>query len=529
MLIGRVQITKSLHEEPRRLVPKGVDVTGTVIDPKLKPNGGSIRLPCPVVTYGGRETLFGNEEPGRYDYTVAPHKYQTRRILVPYIENFEVVADRPVLNMVLFRADNIVRIAQRVQAGEAQPEDLQVSVNRYFDEIECQLCGKNGLLTRDMFGFRCRNSVRGVAAPDPDLTYEEVGVPRTAASLAGIENDDWVLLSRSPVLWQGSVLVLRARIVDGTAVLANPFVMAGLGLDFDGDELSVIKVPAALNPELAPELRAAVGDPTIDVFEWADEFLVYNTEPEANWDQIDLDLATRLTPTGLSVGLEDVLDPENSEFFQSAARAAKSLPEDTAKYADGLEVKEWAVEAESAAVEICKLKLQIGLLGSITDKLNQVLIAFAPDHLRSGLEIKERLTDLMMKATKRGTDTGYRTSKIIDLFDRRGKFADASPEKAAEYLASIGFEIPKIKPIIELVYDLGGVSNAVDNHIPLLQVCRGKNRAALIQVLGGNWGFGSIAARIHEYKEGAYGDGGLIPYPRIQAAGYEDEFGGGPL
>lgn len=520
MLTGRVRINRSLGEEPRRLVPVGIDLTGTVIDPHMKPNGGSIRLPCPVVTYLGRESLFGREEPSTYDYTLSPRKFQTRRLLVPYVENFEVVAGRPVLSMVLFRADNVVRVSNRVREGTASAADLQVSVNRYYDEIEETLTGKNGLLTRDVFGVRCKNSIRGVAVPEPNLRYWEVGVPRSAANIARIEEGDWILLSRSPVLWQGSVLVTKAVLVEGTAIQANPYVKDGLGLDFDGDELSLIKVPVVFNPELLEELRNAVGDPTLDAFRWTDEFLVSNPEPQPSWAQISIDMLSRLAMTGLSIGLEDILNPEESEFFQTVNRGAKEVPEDTAQYAHGLKVREWSDEVEAAAVQVTKLKLEVGLIGAATDKVCQVLLAFAPQHLRTGLELKERLTELMMKATKRGDVRGYDTNKITALLDRRGPFDSASVETALDYLAECGFDIGSMRPVIEVIYDLGGASTAVRKYLPLLQACRANDRQALTQVLEGNWGYGSIAARIHEYyEEGADELGGLIPYPGIQAAG----------
>jgi hypothetical protein len=521
MLDGRVKIIKSLGEEPRRLVPKGVDLSGTVLDPLMKPNGGSIRLPCPVLAYIGRDKLFGGDEPKSYDYRLCSAKYQTRRILVPYVENFQVVAGRPVLNMILFRADNVVRVAGRVKEGLADPADLQVSVNRYYDEIEESLTGKFGLLTRDVFGVRCKHSVRCVAVPEPDLHYWEIGVPRQAAFTAKIEDGDWVLVSRSPVLWQGSVLVMKAVLVDGMAGQANPFIMQGLGLDFDGDELAMIKVPTVFHPEVVDELKSSVGDPTLDVFQWADEFLVCNTEPQPNWSQIQLDLMSRLAPTGMSIGLEDVLAPDKSEFFQSVSRGAKEVPADTVNYAHGLGIKEWAKEAERGAVEVCRLKLEVGLLGAATDKACQVLMAFDPVYLCRGLELKERLTDLMMKNAKRGGGTGYDTNMVTALLDRRGPFKAASVETALDYLVHIGFDREYMEPVISALYDMDGASVAVRSHMPMLQACRSKDRPALVQVLEGNWGHGSIAAKIHEYyeEEGEDGPGGLVPYKGIQASG----------
>jgi len=520
MLVGRVLIKRSLGEEPRRLVQEGIDLTQTVLDPKMKPSGGRIRLPMPVVTYIAREKVFGRNEPGHYDYTAVPPKHRTMKILVPWVDNYQVVHGRPVLNMPLFRADNVIRIAQRVQDGEAGSVDLQVSVNRYYDEIERSLTGKNGLLTRDVFGLRVKNSLRCVMIPDPDLEPHIIGVPEEAARIAKIEEGDWVIASRPPVLWHGSVLVMRAVIVKGSAGMANPYVADGLCLDFDGDQMSIIKVPTILNPELMAELREAIGDPTYETFKWSDEFLVNNPEPEPNWNQITVDLASRLIETGLSVGPEDCMYPEKSEFFRTVARFTE-VPEDLSKYAKGLSIKEWGVEAEAAALEIAKLKLEIGLLGAATDKACQVLLAFSPEHLRTGLCLKERLTDFMMKAAKAGGGAGYDTHVVCEMLDRRGRFKGASVEKALIYLGQIGFDKEELKPVMETIYDLDGASTAVRKHMKLLQACRTRDRASLVSVLEGQWGHSSIAARIHEYTEGAYGNRGLLPYKGISSAGEE--------
>lgn len=520
MLDGRVLINRSLGEEPRRLVPQGVDVTGTVIDPRLRPNGGTIRLPCPAVTYTGREELFGREERPGYDYRTAPRKLWTKKVLVPYIENFQVVAGRPVLNMALFRADNVARVALRVKSGNATPADLQTSVNRYYDQIEDMLTGKKGLFTRDLFGFRCRNSVRCVMVPEPDLKWHQIGVPRTAAGRAKIGPSDWVLAIRSPVLWTGSVLAMQAVLVDGSAGQANPFIMKGLGLDFDGDTMSIIKVPTEPNPELAAEMRRAMHDPTPDAFEWDDEFLVLNRDKRPNWNQMSLDLNARLTVTGLSLSPEECLEPEESDFLQTVADGVKEIPEDFVQYAEGKPIADWAKDAESAALEVARLKLEVGLLGAATDKAAQVVMAFGTrEQLRTVLVAKEQLTDLMMKNAKGRTGTGYDTNLVTSLLDRRGPFEEASPETALVYLRSIGLDDGEFRPIIELIYDLGGISTAIRNHMPLLQACRVRDRAALVSVLKGNWGHSSIVALVHEYG-GDHEVGGVIPYSRIRAAGH---------
>jgi hypothetical protein len=521
MIEGRVQITTALGAEPRRLVPKGTNLSGTVLDPGMKPSGGVIKLPCRIATYIGRERTFGRSEKGGFDYSAVSPKHQSQRVLVPWIENFQVVHGRPVLNMVLFRADNIVRIAQLVAEGKATPADLQTSVSRYQDEIERTLCGKNGLFTRDLFGIRCKNSLRFVAVPNPDLEPDEIGLPEVAAHQAKIEDGNWILVGRAPELWQGSVLAMRAILMPSTAGHVPPYVMQGLGLDFDGDQMTAIRVPTELEPELRAAMEKSAGHPTLEHFKWAAEFLFNNPEVEPSWPAIKLDLEGRLAQNGLSLGPEDILDPEKSEFLGDMAARVEKIPPDTQQYANGMDIPEWSKSAEAAAVEVCRLKLEVGLLGAATDKANQVLLAFAPEALPAGMELKERLTDLMMKNAKKGGGTGYDTNLVTAMLDRRGPFKEASVETALDYMVKCGFDREKYRPMIECLYDMGGASTALRETMPLMQACRTQDRAALVDVLEGNWGYGSVAAKIHEYEEGADHEG-LIPYSGIHSAGPAD-------
>jgi hypothetical protein len=521
MLEGRVSITRSLGEEPKKLVPENAIPDGTVIDKGLKHNGGSIRLPVPIITYQGREVLFGGKEPRKYDHTITPgNKHKTRRVLVPYMENFQIVSGRPVLNMVLLRADNLIRVANRVREGTATPADLQKSANRYFDEIQRILTGKAGILTRDLFGVRCANSVRCVAVPGPDLKYFEIGVPRAAAVEAEMCNGDWVLVSRSPVLWQGSILSMKVVRIDGDAAHANPYIMQGLGLDFDGDQLSIIRTSD--DPVIRDEMRAAADDPVRESFQWTEEFLINNQEPECSWTQAGLDVVTRLAPTGLSIGPKDVLDPDNCTFLSICNDGVKPLPADFSKWGHGVTLKEWCVEAEAAAMAVARLKLEIGLLGATTDKANQVVLAFGDvAMLRTALILKEQLTDAMMKNAKQGGGTGYSTSKIAALMDKRGQFAADEPHKALRYLESIGFDSDTYRPMLELIYAKGGVTEAISVNLPMIQACRTNDREAVARVIDGEKGPKSIAACIHSYTEDddEVKGSGLVPYKGIWAAG----------
>ena len=330
------------------------DVEGTVLDPEM--DTGYINLPCPVLSWDSRVLLFGDGEP----LIINPAEYdpQCRQVAVPAMPAFGVADGLIALDAITYRADNLVRTCET-----NDPIAIQRSVTKYHNELVSRLTGKSGLLNRRIYGVRCAHSMRFVAVPGRSLSAEEVGLPEKAAARAGIMPGDIVLLSRSPVLWQGSMLAMRAVYVPGHAGRLNAWCTKDLNADFDGDQCSVIKWPVNVpEPErLGPENPA----------------LPAEVEHTADWTLQSLKPSEILTRTG----------------FAAISAQAKDLPEDLDKYVRGLTMAEYMTATEEVVLSIAGMKMHLGLVGSITDKI----CALVPDDLLpAALRAKEKVIQALL-------------------------------------------------------------------------------------------------------------------------------------
>lgn len=128
-------------------------------------------------------------------------------------------------------------------------------------------------------------SARSTIVPNPDLTIDEIGIPRPIANavyrpfivrelnrlgyapleaqelirkndplartaLERVMQDRPLLMKRDPVLHKYGVMAFRPRIVGGRAIHVPPLITASMGADFDGDAVSLY----------APVTNKAVGD-----------------------------------------------------------------------------------------------------------------------------------------------------------------------------------------------------------------------------------------------------------------------------
>jgi hypothetical protein len=349
-----MKITRPIPGQGGAIAEITHDVEGTVLDPEM--DTGYIDLPCPVLSWESRVHLFGDGEPLIID--PAGYEPTCRQIAVPKMPVFDVANGLVALDAITYRADNLVRACE---TGE--PIVIQRSVTKYHDELVSRLTGKSGLLSRRIYGVRCSNSLRAVVAPGRSLSAEEIGLPEKAAARAGIVPGDIVLLSRPPILWQGSVLAMRVVYVPGHALRLNAWCTNDLNADFDGDQCSVIKWPANV-PEpdrLGPE------NPVLPI----------EVERTTEWRGQSLKPSEILARTG----------------FAAAFAEDKEVPEDIDKYVRGLTEAEYMAKTEEVVLSIAGMKMHLGIVGSITDKI----CALVPDDLLpAALRAKERLTQALL-------------------------------------------------------------------------------------------------------------------------------------
>jgi hypothetical protein len=397
-----MKIERPLPGPGGTLVEITPDTQGTVLDPQM--TTGYIDLPMPVLSWSRRVLLFGDGEPLMLD----PSGYEPdcRQVAVPAMPVFNVIRGYAALDSITYRADNLVR------ACETQdPLVIQRSVTKYHNEIAARLSGKHGLLNRRIYGVRCEYSMRFVITPGRDLAADEVGLPEVAARAAGIMPRDIVLLTRSPILWQGSVLAMRVVYIPGYAGRLNPWCMRDLGADHDGDECSVILWPDSVpEPEtLGPETPCLPPE------------IVHDIE----WRGLSLSASDMLAGTGF-------------------VAAAEAVPDDLQEYAKGMCVNDYLAAEEKIILSVAAMKIQLGVVGSVTDK---ICFLVRDSLLPAALRAKEKVSQALLDS-KHGVDH-------VDVEDMSRVFESGSAAEVLDLLVRTGVPETDAQAIAQDLADKG--------------------------------------------------------------------------
>lgn len=103
--------------------------------------------------------------------------------------------------------------------------------------------GKHNVFRDDIMSHKMPNSATAVWTADPRLDIDEVAVGRAMAESIGIEDGQHVLIWRDPVLRDGGLRYLKAKIDDElTGVAINPVMDKSFDGDFDGDTVAVVNL-----------------------------------------------------------------------------------------------------------------------------------------------------------------------------------------------------------------------------------------------------------------------------------------------
>ena len=186
---------------------------------------------------------------------------------------------------------------------------LQTSVDNLFgtsgkigaEPFISRLKGKHGRMRQNILGKRVNFSARSVIVGDPDLNFDQVGVPLSIAQqllilvtvtdinkytlikqledaerndtlrywkgmpngwkidipvgtqlLRPLRDHDIVILNRQPTLHKLSMLAFYVKIVPWSTIRIPPIVTKGFNADFDGDEMNIF---AASTPQAQAEMK----------------------------------------------------------------------------------------------------------------------------------------------------------------------------------------------------------------------------------------------------------------------------------
>lgn len=447
-------VIKATSSIPNSVTAKEFEKTGV----------GIIKLPYRVLSLRGLEQLkesLGKKriisvDPKKLDLT----KFHTvDSILVPWMSGFGISSDMICMNQVISCANEILQTIENADKLEESSAQLQKAVWGYMKTVAKVLGGKRGLIRREIFETRLGRSMRGVAVPEKNLSFYQVGIGRNKTGL--IEGLDtqvvYCLLDREPNLWMGSVQVMELVVLpyESDAIYTNPFCYRELNLDFDGDCVSIVVPPHT--EKTIPELSAACGYTQYEYARWSEEFLLCNPDPKVDWSRPVEDLNSRvgkrftLTPREIVSGSGEYLEACKSN-------KAKSVPDDFASFARGVNLDQFVNEAQNAVLQLIRMKREIGILGALTDKIVQLTLGLEPKRLKDSLRIKEFLVQLLLDS-KSGTHA-FDSHKLSDLFGKKGKYQSLTKTDFIEELKKLS--IPD--KILEL---FGKVLDVIWDYLPL--------------------------------------------------------------
>lgn len=131
---------------------------------------------------------------------------------------------------------------------------LNKSKSSPYNSILATLTGytvsKTGIIRKNLLGKRVDFSGRAVIVPDPNLSLDEAGLPRSmlnALSPSGCGAPRFIILNRAPSLHRLSMMAFKpcCEYAEGDVIRLNPYVCKAFNADFDGDTMAGSRADAA--------------------------------------------------------------------------------------------------------------------------------------------------------------------------------------------------------------------------------------------------------------------------------------------
>ncbi len=238
-----------------------------------------------------------------HDYTnqyLAVHEMASR---YRFAKDF-LATNRPILEhkKISDLEDTIAEMPRRAQAAfDTITEDLK----------QKRFSGRRNIFKEGLMSSRLPNSATAVWTSDPRLDADQVAVGPAMAEALGLENDDYALIWRDPVLRDAGVRYMRVKVDERlTGVAINPVMDKSFDGDFDGDSVAVVRLTSDAARQQALE-KLTIEANLLDLGQVGDDGL----HPLAMQDSLDVKVAQHV-------------DPELTERFAAIRMRANEIQSD---------------------------------------------------------------------------------------------------------------------------------------------------------------------------------------------------------
>ena len=174
-------ISKVVH------LPSVVDKTDTILSDTHLSIGSVVTLPVPVTSYFG---LF-NE------------------VFIPP-GSLKEVGDFVIIDDISVKANNLVRVCEQVASGQKTIKALRSSFAKFQILLMSKVGTKDGILNSHIIGIRAKRSMRAVMVPSSRFHPAWITIPESSMRAMELNDGDLVICGRDPVIWGGSIEILKA-------------------------------------------------------------------------------------------------------------------------------------------------------------------------------------------------------------------------------------------------------------------------------------------------------------------------------
>lgn len=488
--------------------------------------GGVIKFPEKLINAKGLHWMEQN--PDNEAYKRIGEFWSDQFILLP-TPSYQQNGIR-YLNSIQSAANNLIRATQIDSDDDTGIDWLQNAFNGLNAALSDSLCGKSGILSRYLAGYRSRTSMTFVCTGSPRLKHDEIELPKQYASKIGIGQGDIVMYCRHPILHELSIRFAHAVIITDSATGAIPYRnFHGLGADCDGDMIVVFAIPKEVIEY--PGIKESVYkdmDETVVTSKMFGSMLIYKKEkcpevgqkfvsvcPECTTiNKLDMDELRKCASCGTELKAGIPMDMEILDIEERLVEDGLSFgPEDIGKDCDLLRIMEDndvkkiqpdffsifegnadLIEAASSVLrEQSNIKLKLGTVGRTgSDALVAANFIDSPTISRSACYLKEKLSQQVLDC-KHGEDLSN-MEKMLNIVCKRGSdYAYLSVDEMLTQASTIGYNPNLLKPIFEYIMPLG-VMNWVNRNSPVTRVLSKRDAVNLTQLEKGNGDIGGLGA-----------------------------------
>lgn len=404
---------------------KLLDVTGTILDPKIVENGSWIYMPIVVSDYAGREVM---------------------QVRVPPIEPLD--SDGLwLIHPVMMAANQLIRVIKQFQNGQTSEIAVHKTFSSYQMQVIRSLAGKSGVIRNVVIGARIKRSGRAVLVPNSNHEPEWVGLPGRLFDDAELKHGDYVMIGRDPTIWDGSIEILRARKSDGDVGELHPLLFSQLNADCDGDAIYWFPVPK--DPGCQIEAREHLMEFCLQHGRWKKQALKDHCSETVNWDNVRQETVDRFPVDGFSVSPEDIAGSPQGLWETIGRTTGKGELQDACReMAQGLEFDHWYDRVLEKNLEMLRMKVMMGPIGAACNRL-KVLAGWNPMWLKSANYLSERLQQMLLDS-KHGS--GYDPNYVLRILNQQGKWKKASPTDALAELEHLGMDPQEAQTMVEVIY-----------------------------------------------------------------------------